>query len=189
MAEKFDNSFYKKKKTEYNTSVDKDTASQIEDAKANNIASLKQAYVARQQNQKALETNLANAGIRGGMSETSSLGIANNYANQRTSINSQLAQSVKDINRTADANKLAYAQNIDTAEQQARENFGAEIRANVRADKEKAEQQKEANYVAKYSGWYDLKKLRKERDKTKDPIKKRVINARIGLIKQHKKGY
>ena len=47
---------------------------------------LKQLYISRMQDQKTLDTKLANSGIRGGATETSNLKLATNYQTNRNNM-------------------------------------------------------------------------------------------------------
>lgn len=203
----------------YARSVDQSTAQQIADANKAAQGQLRQAYVTRMQDQIALNNNLANAGIRGGATETSNMRLMNQYGNTRGQINSQLASSINDINRTAQQNKLAYQQDIDAKKQAYLENRQAEARQAAREEvnnarnrkiqKQQFKQEKKVQnaqlkmqkqqaadthktlkrtqniekYTAKYSKYFDTKKLQKMLKKTKDPIAKQIINARIGYLK------
>lgn len=184
-----DTTAYDELQKKYNASVDSNTASQIANAQQTAQSNLKQAYVSRLQNEQKMNKNLATAGIRGGMSETANLGVANNYANQRGTINSQLASNVRDINNTANQNKLAYAQEIDTAKQSAIENYDAEQRAYAREDALTAYNRQQENLTARYSKYYSAKDLKKALANATTALEKQVINARLGYLAQHKHKY
>ena len=188
----YDTSAYDRMIDEYNRSVDQNTAGQIQKAQENANNQLKQAYIQRVQNQRNLENRLATSGIRGGATETSNLKLANQYGTSVGQINSGLASSINDINTTANQNKLAYAQEMNTKRQQYIENREAEERANAREDDLQRRQQDLDYYTAWASKFYDTKKLKKELNAAKaagNTLKVQVLNARIGFIKSHKKGY
>lgn len=199
-----DTSAYDTMAANYAKSVDEDTANQIQQANTAANSQLRQAYITRMQDQKTLNDNLARSGIRGGATETSNLRLANNYGNTRSAINSQLATSVNDINRTAAQNKLAYQQDIDAKKQAYVENRQAEARQAAREEVTNARNRKDAlnqrkyerkqtkrtqtieRYTAKYSKYFDVKKLEKllkSKAVKNNPIAQQVINARIGYLK------
>lgn len=130
--EGIDTSAYDQLASDYAAAVDKDTESQIAKANAAAKSNLKQAYITRMQDQRTLADTLTRSGIRGGATETANLKLATNYGNTRNTINTQLASSIDDINRTASQNKLAYQQDIDAKKQAYIENRQAEARQAAR---------------------------------------------------------
>jgi len=72
--------------------------------------SLQQAYINYMMNKRNLGQNLAAAGISGGATESSLANMYNNYGNSRNSINTTLAQNLKDLQNT-------YENNIASANQ------------------------------------------------------------------------
>ena len=206
----YDTSYYDKQIKKYNTYADTVAQQQIGDAQKNAQSQLRQAYVQRMQNQQALEQNLAQAGIRGGMTESANLRLANMYGAQRGQINSDLSNSIQSINRSAEENKFNNQMSTESARQQYIENRGAEDRANAREDKirkqewaredkqiayerqqakeQQAYERNTANYTAKYSKYFSEKDLKKALAKAKTPLERQIINARIGYVKSVKKG-
>lgn len=72
--------------------------------------SLQQAYINYMMNKRNLAQNLAASGISGGATESSLANMYNNYGNSRNSINTTLAQNLKDLQNT-------YENNIASANQ------------------------------------------------------------------------
>lgn len=205
-----DTSAYDALAASYTKSVDESAAQQISDAQKAAQGQLKQAYITRMQDQRTLNDNLARAGIRGGTTETANLKLATNYGNTRGTINSSLASSITDINRTAAQNKLAYQQDIDAKKQAYIENRQSEARQAAREDlqndfnntmqekqfklqknqvkyerKQTKRTQQIEKYTAKYSKYYSvktLKKLLKSKSVKNNALAKQVINARIGYL-------
>lgn len=188
----YDTSAYDRLIDEYNKSVDANTAGQIKKAQEAATGQLKQAYIQRVQNQRNLDNRLAAAGIRGGATETSNLKLANQYGQSVNQINSGLSSSINDINTTANQNKLAYQQEMNTKRQQYIENREAEERANARED-ELTKRQQDLDYLTAWaSKYYSTKKLKAQLKAARasgNSLKVQVINARLGFLKSQKKGY
>lgn len=187
----------------YNRSVDQNTAQQIAQANTNAQGQLRQAYITRMQDQNRLNQNLATSGIRGGATETANLNLMNQYGNTRNTINSQLASSINSINQQAQQNKLAYQQDINAKRQQYIENRQSEARQAAREEVNNARnraiareetlytrsQTKRTQDIEKYTAWaskyYDTKKLKAELEKAKKAgniLKQQIINARLGYL-------
>ena len=184
----YNTSYYDDQIKKYNTYADTVAQQQIGDAQKNAQAQLRQAYVQRMQNQQALTQNLAQAGIRGGMTETSNLKLANIYGQQRGQINSDLANSITQINRSSEENKFNNQQTTESAKRQYIENREAEDRANKREDEQINYDRLTANYTAQYSKYFSVKDLNKALKKAKTPLERQIINARIGYVQSVKKG-
>lgn len=118
-----DTSYYDRAKRAYTDQAEKERASQIEAAQKNQDAALKQAYMQRLQNDRAMQNQLTNAGIRGGASESAMMNLANQYGQARNAANTDYANSVNSINQSVDRNIFDYAMNSDAAAQQYRENM------------------------------------------------------------------
>lgn len=169
----------------YNASVDQNTAAQIADATKSAQGQLRQAYVTRMQDQRNLQDNMARAGIRGGATETANLRLATNYANTRSGIQGQLSNSINDINRTANQNKLAYQQEMDAKKQQYVENRQSEARQAAREDSQQKRTQDIERYTAWASKFFSKKQLQKQlkkANKSGNKIKAQIINARLGYL-------
>ena len=154
---------------------------------------LKQAYVSQVQNQRNLNNNLAQAGIRGGASESSMLNLANTYQNTRNSLNTEKASALQKIDTENEANKLEYKINNDTARLQYIEGRESEARSREQmlADEKRTRKQEiqTAAWTNKYSTYYSIKDLKAARKKAKTKEERSIINARIGYVKAHKKEY
>lgn len=72
---------------------------------------LQEAYVNRMLSQKNLAQNMAAQGISGGLSETTSAGLYNNYGNSRNNIEQTRSNNLTDLENT-------YQNNLASAEQQ-----------------------------------------------------------------------
>lgn len=72
--------------------------------------SLQQAYINYMMNKRNLAQNLAASGISGGATESSLANMYNNYGNSRNSINTTLAQNLRDLQNT-------YQNNVANANQ------------------------------------------------------------------------
>ena len=207
-----DTSAYDALASRYAESVDRNAAQQIEAANTAAQSQLKQAYITRMKDQRTLDDSLARSGIRGGTTETANLKLDTNYGNTRGTINTNRANAISDINRTAEQNKLAYQQDIDAkkqayienrmaeARQAAREDVNNDINRAIQAEQteyERSVQQDQIKYereqtqrtqdiekyTSKYSKYYSVDKLRKQLKKAKTSLEKQVINARIGYLK------
>lgn len=115
-------SAYDAQKLAYNQQAEKDRATQLGEAQKNQQAALKQAYINRVQNQQKLNQNLAMSGIRGGMTETANLNLANQYGQARAAANTDYANSVNSINQSIDRNKFEYGLDVDSRKEEAIQN-------------------------------------------------------------------
>ena len=73
MAKKYSTTAYDKLYKDYAKGQDKVVAQQTKQATDDASAKLREAYISRMQNQKTLNDNLASAGLRGGITETSNI--------------------------------------------------------------------------------------------------------------------
>ena len=202
----YDTSYYDKAKEDYKKQAEDAAAKRKTDTESDYTARLKAAYIARQQNQQKLNDNLALAGIRGGTTETSNLKLATNYTGTVNSLNSERANALNNIDTETQQNILANDQSVNTAQQQYTENRESEDRANTREDALRTEQQNREDwnnyYSSQYAKSYDKKSLTKEyssiynayqsatgTEKTRLMYQLNAINARLGYITAHKKGY
>ena len=202
----YDTSYYDKAKEDYKKQAEDAAAKRKTDTESDYTARLKAAYIARQQNQQKLSENLALAGIRGGATETSNLKLANNYSATVNSLNGEKATALNNIDTETQQNILANDQSVNTAQQQYIQNREAEDRSNAREDALRTEQQNREDwnnyYSSQYAKSYDKKSLTKEyssiynayqsatgTEKTRLMYQLNAINARLGYITAHKKGY
>lgn len=115
-------SAYDAQKNAYNAQAEKDRAYQLGEAQKTQQSALKQAYIQRVQNQNRMNENLARAGIRGGMTETANLNLANQYGQARQAANSDYSNSVNQINQSIDRNKFEYGLDVDSRKEEAIQN-------------------------------------------------------------------
>lgn len=179
-------SAYDKQYQMFQQQAEKNRATQLGEAQKTQQSALKQAYITRAQNQNRLNNNLAMAGIRGGMTETANLNLANqygqaraaanaDYANSANSINQSIDQSLADMRMDIESKREEYLQNQANARwQAAREDYANKFNAqredeNNKYQRQQAEVQRQTEYwsnyyINKYSGYSkkDLKKAEKD---------------------------
>lgn len=163
--------FYDQAIADYNKKAKSDYNRQVKQINQEQAGGLKEAYIARMQNQQALQNNLANAGIRGGATETAQLNMMNAYQNQRNTVNQQAQQQRQDAYATYQDNVFNNTQQMRTAQAQYLENMRNQF------------------YQAKYNKRYNIKQLKKELDKVNSYEEKMAINQRIAYLREHKKKY
>lgn len=190
---KYDTSAYDNMYKEYEKEQLNTADKQKQQTTADYNQQLKQAYINKMQNQKTLSDNMSNLGIRGGASETATLNNNLSYQNTRNTLNSSKMQALQTIDDNANANILSYKQTNDAAKQSYIEQREAEDRQIAQSKKETEEERKyeeQNNYwTSKYSKYYSEKSLKKALAKAKTSREKAIINARIGYLREHKKGY
>lgn len=205
-----DTSYYDKAVKQYTAQANQQRNQQIAEAQKTQQANLKNAYISRLQNEQKLNNNLAMSGIRGGMTETSNLNLANQYGQARAAANSDYANSVNQINQSINQNIADYRSDMDSRAEQYRQNLAQAKWQAAREDKanEIARQREDKNneiarqteywsnyYTNYYSGFKkkDVKKaykaLEKQLAKTKDPMQRLKLEqaisgarARLGVI-------
>lgn len=188
-----DTSFYTNSADQFAAQAEKNRAAQIGAAQQQQQSALKQAYIQRAQNQKALNQNLAASGIRGGATESSNLRLANQYGQAVGAANTDYANSVNQINQNIDQSIFDYRQDMAARAEEYRQNqanarwqaeredyankFNAarEDAAN-KYERKAAETQRQTEYwsnyyINKYSG-YSKKNLKKEEKSIKAKLKK-----------------
>lgn len=191
--------FYKNQINQYTEQANKDRANQIAEAQKTQQANLKNAYVNRLQNEQKLNKNLAMAGIRGGMTETANLNLANQYGQARASANTDYANSVNQINQNIDRNIFDYSMDMNSKAEEYLQNT-----AQARWQAEREDQTNEvarqteywSNYYTNYYSGYSKKDAKKavktleaQLAQTTDPIARIKIEqaisgakARLGVI-------
>ena len=189
MADAYNTERYDDLIKRYNKQVDADTAQQIRTARSDADSKLRQAYVQNVQNQRALNHNLAQRGIRGGATQSAQLNLMNQYGANRNAINSDLSNTINAANQNAQSNKNAYALETESARSQYLENREAEDRANAREDAQINYDRQTQMLTAQYSTMYDKKKLQKALESATSDLERQIINARLGYLMAHKKGY
>lgn len=191
-------SYYDNAIKTYTQQANTDRANQIGDAQKTQQANLRQAYVNRLQNERTLQNNLAQSGIRGGATETANLRLANTYGQARAAANADYANSVNSINRAIDQNIADYKSDMNSRAEEYRQNLA---QAKWQADRETAQtnwqaaredavnkyerDQAELNrrteywsnyYINKYSG-YNKKQLKTAEKEIKQYLSKAKTTA------------
>jgi len=140
-----DTSFYNNAIENYKNQANKERATQIGEAQKTQQSALKQAYITRLQNQQKLNQNLAASGIRGGMTETANLNLANQYGQARAAANADYANSVNQINQSTDRNIFDYQSDMESRAEEYRQN-----QANARWQADREDTLNEYNSAAEY---------------------------------------
>ena len=159
-----DTSYYDNAINTYKQQQEENRKQQINDAASARDSALRQAYVNRMQSQMALNKNLAQAGIRGGATETSNLRLATNYGNQRAAANSDYSNSVNSINRGIDQNIADYTSDMNSRAEEYRQNLA---QARWQADREDSTNEQNrltdywSNYYQNYYSGYSKKNAKK----------------------------
>ena len=159
-----DTSYYDNAINTYKQQQEENRKQQINDAASARDSALRQAYVNRMQSQMALNKNLAQAGIRGGATETSNLRLATNYGNQRSAANSDYSNSVNSINRGIDQNIADYTSDMNSRAEEYRQNLA---QARWQADREDSTNEQNrltdywSNYYQNYYSGYSKKNAKK----------------------------
>ena len=194
-----DTSFYTNAINNYTTDANAERARQIGEAQKTQQSALKQAYITRLQNQQKLNQNLAQAGIRGGMTETSNLNLANQYGQARAAANTDYANSVNSINQSTDQNIRDYRSDMESRAEEYRQNTA---QARWQAAREDSLNQYNAqteywnNYYLDYYSGYSKKNAQKALKTAEANLKKassadermriqqqiRGIQNRLGMI-------
>lgn len=195
-----DTSFYSNAVQNYTNDAEQNRARQIADAQKNQQTNLRQAYINRLQNEQKLNQNLAQQGIRGGMTQTANLRLANQYGAERSAAQSDYNNAVNTINQNIDKNITDYRNDMESrAEQYAQTLAQAKWQADREDTNNEIARQTEywSNYYTNlYSGYSKkdakkaIEKLKKKLKKTSDPMKKIRLqqaisgaSARLGVIK------
>ena len=192
-------SFYTNAVKNYTKQANADRQTQLNEAAKTQKANLRQAYINRLQSQKALDTSLATAGIRGGATETSNLKLANQYGTAVASANTDYANSVNTINRAVDQNIRDYRSDMMSRAEEYRQNLAQAKWQAAREDKtnEVARQTEYwSNYYTNFYSGYSkkdakkaVKTLQTKLKKAKTPAEKIRLQmamsgakARLGVI-------
>ena len=186
-----DTSFYTNAVNTYTAQANKERQTQLGEAQKNQQSALKQAYVTRLQNQQRLNNNLAQAGIRGGMTETANLNLANQYGQARAAANSDYANSVNQINQSTDRNIFDYRMDMDSRAEEYRQN---QANARWQADREDSLNQYNAaqeywnNYYLDYYSGASKKTVQKALKTASANYKKAKTDAERSRILQQIRG-
>lgn len=122
----------------------------------------KQAYISSVQNQRALQNNLNQRGIRGGASESSLLKQQAAYQNTRNDIESYRQSALSDIDKDAADKIFDYTTTNEAAKQsyiQSREAEDRQINEYKRQEAIAAKQQDETRYAATISRYNTVAKV------------------------------
>lgn len=186
-----DTSFYTNAVNQYAAQANKERQTQLGEAQKNQQSALKQAYITRLQNQQRLNNNLAQAGIRGGMTETANLNLANQYGQARAAANSDYTNSVNQINQSTDRNIFDYRMDMDSRAEEYRQN---QANARWQADREDSLNQYNAaqeywnNYYLDYYSGASKKTVQKALKTAESNYKKAKTDAERSRILQQIRG-
>ena len=150
---------------------------------------LRQAYISRMQEQRSLNENMSNAGIRGGATETANLKLGVNYQNARNDLNKQKTQALQDIEDNANSNIFNYKQTNDAAKISYLEQREAEDRQLAQNKQETAQAANLDLLQAKYGAYYDIASLNKAYNSAKTDQERAIILARKNYLTAYSKGY
>lgn len=172
--------YYKNAISTYKSQANKQRTAEIQQADKTRVDQIRQAYIQNMQNQRALNTTLATAGIRGGATETANLNLANQYGTARATANTNYANAVNEINKATDQNIADYTADMKSRAEEYRQNLA---QARWQAAREDKMNQRNATtdywnnyYVNYYSG------------STKKNLTKALKTARKNLANAKKKG-
>lgn len=186
-----DTSFYNNAIDNYKAQAEKQRATEIGEAQKNQQSALKQAYIQRVQNQQKLNQNLAQAGIRGGMTETANLNLANQYGQARQAANADYANSVNQINQNIDRNIFDYQSDMESRAEEYRQN---QANARWQAAREDALNQWNStqeywnNYYMDFYSGYSKKDAQKAYKTAEANLKKATSDAEKQRILQQIRG-
>lgn len=141
-----DTSYYTNAVNQYAQDQEANRARQIGEAQKTQQANLKNAYINRLQNEQKLNRNLAMSGIRGGMTETANLNLANQYGQARAAANADYTNSVNQINQTIDQNVRDYRSDMESRAE--------EYRQNLAQARWQAEREDNANELARQTEYW-----------------------------------
>ncbi len=186
-----DTSFYNNAINNYKAQAEKQRATELGEAQKNQQSALKQAYIQRAQNQQRLNQNLAQAGIRGGMTETANLNLANQYGQARQAANTDYANSVNQINQNIDRNIFDYQSDMESRAEEYRQN---QANARWQAAREDSLNQWNStqeywnNYYMDFYSGYSKKDAKKAYKTAEANLKKATSDAEKQRILQQIRG-
>ena len=186
-----DTSFYNNAINNYKAQAEKQRATELGEAQKNQQSALKQAYISRLQNQKNLNQNLAQSGIRGGATETSNLNLMNQYATARQAANTDYANSVNQINQNIDRNIFDYQSDMESRAEEYRQN---QANARWQAAREdslnmwNSTQEYWNNYYMDFYSGYSKKDAKKAYKTAEANLKKATSDAEKQRILQQIRG-
>lgn len=168
MTPKYDTSGYDKQIADFNAHTLANADAEKKKKSAEYDEQARQAYISRLQNEKKLSEKLANAGIRGGATETSNLNLQANYETNRNKIASEKISGLQAIDQnannlifqnrqTVEADKLKYLQQREAEDREREERLRQE---KVQADQAK-KQNDETRYAATISRYTSVDSINK----------------------------
>lgn len=186
-----DTSFYNNAINNYKAQAEQQRATQLGEAQKTQQSALKQAYINRLQNQQKLNQNLAQSGIRGGMTETANLNLMNQYGQARAAANTDYSNSVNQINQATDRNIFDYQSDMESRAEEYRQN-----QANARwqaAREDSLNQYNSAqeywnNYYLDYYSGYSKKNVQKALKTAEKNLKNAKTDAERIRIQQQIRG-
>ena len=186
-----DTSFYNNAINNYKAQAEQQRATQIGEAQKTQQSALKQAYIQRAQNQQKLNKSLAQAGIRGGATETSNLNLANQYGQARAAANADYSNSVNQINQNIDRNIFDYQSDMESRAEEYRQNLA---QARWQAEREdslnmwNSTQEYWNNYYMDFYSGYNKKDAKKAYKTAEANLKKATSDAEKQRILQQIRG-
>ena len=188
-----DTSYYTNAKTQYATEQEQNRQRQLGEAAKTQQTNLANAYSTRLQNEKKLNQNLAMSGIRGGMTETANLNLANQYGQARAAANTDYSNSVNQINQSIDQNIRDYNSDMDSRAEEYVQNL-AQARWQAEREDRNNEVARQTEYWSNYytnlySGYSKkaakkaIKTLESKLNKTSDPLAKIKIQQAIAAAR------
>lgn len=186
-----DTSFYNNAINNYKAQAEQQRATQIGEAQKTQQSALKQAYIQKAQNQQKLNKNLAQAGIRGGTTETANLNLANQYGQARQAANTDYSNSVNQINQNIDRNIFDYQSDMESRAEEYRQNLA---QARWQAEREdslnawNSTQDYWNNYYLDFYSGYNKKDAQKAYKTAEANLKKATSDAEKQRILQQIRG-
>ena len=194
-----DTSYYTNAVNQYAQDQEQNRARQIGEAQKTQQTNLKNAYINRLQNEQKMNQKLAMSGIRGGMTETANLNLANQYGAARQAANTDYANSVNQINQTIDQNVRDYRSDMDSRAEEYRQNIAQARWQADREDRNNEVARQTEYWSTYYNNYYSgyskkdakkaVKSLTAQLNKTKDPLARIKLEqaisgakARLGVI-------
>lgn len=182
----YDTSYYDKSFEEFEKKQKQSATQQKAQTEADYNNRLKQSYISNMQTQKATDEALKQAGIRGGMTETSALKNATAYQNTRNALGTEKASAIREIDKNADNNIFSYKQTNDAAKNAYIEGREAEDREVARAEEQKQAETNVQIWTAKYGGITDVNELQGMIANITDPTEKAIAMARVNFLNENK---
>ena len=168
-----DTSYYTNAINQYQQQAELNRANQLGAAQQNQQANLRNAYISRLQNEQKLRGSLAQAGIRGGATESSNLKLANQYGQARASANTDYSNSVNTINQNIDQNIRDYTSDMSSRAE--------EYAQNLAQAKWQAERQDYDNEVARQTEYWSTYYMNYYSGQSKKAVKKSIKNLKAKL--------